>query len=84
MAVRDRDTEWLRVQAYRRMTPAERVAIAARIYEDAIALIRSSIRYRNPDISPEDLEFEVRRRVLPHGLAELTEPIRRARGRDRA
>lgn len=84
MAVRDPDTEWLRVQAYRRMTPAERVSIAARMYEDAIALIRSSIRYRNPDISPEDLEFEVRRRVLPRGLAELTEPVRRARGRDRA
>lgn len=84
MAVRDPDTEWLRVQAYRRMTPAERVTIAARMYEDAIALIRSSICYRNPDISPEDLEFEVRRRVLPRGLAELTEPVRRARGRNRA
>lgn len=84
MAVRDPNTEWLRVQAYRRMAPAERMEIAARMYEDAIALVRSSILYRNPDISSEDLEYEVRRRVLPRGLAELTEPIRRARGRDRA
>ena len=82
MAVRDSTTEWLRVRAYRRMAPAERVEIAARMYEDAVALVRSSILYRKPDISPEDLEYEVRRRVLPRGLAELTEPMRRARGRD--
>lgn len=84
MAVRDPDTEWVRVQAYRRMAPGERMAIAARMYEDAIALVRSSILYRDPNLSPDDLEYEVRRRVLPRGLAELTEPMRRARGRDRA
>ena len=84
MAVRDPATESLRVQMYRRMTPAERVAIAAQMYEEAIALLRSSILYRTPDIAPDDLEFEVRRRVLPRGMAELTEPMRRARGRDRA
>lgn len=83
MAVRDFETEWLRVQAYRRMAPAERVEIAARMYEDAVALVRSSILYRTPDISPDDLEYEVRRRILPRGLAELTEAARRARGRDR-
>jgi len=84
MAVRDPATEWVRVQTYRRMTPAERIEIAAQMYDDAIALVRSSIRYRTPDIAPDDLEYEVRRRVLPRGLAELTEPIRRARGRDGA
>lgn len=84
MAVRDPDTEWVRVQAYRRMTPAERMGIAARMYEDAAALVRSSILYRNPDISPDDLEYEVRRRMLPRGLAELTESVRRARGQHRA
>ena len=82
MAVRDLATEWLRVQAYRRMTPAERVEIAAAMYEDAIALVRASILYRHPDITPDDLEYEVRRRVLPRGMAELTEPLRRARGRE--
>ena len=82
MAVRDLTTEWFRVHAYRRMTPAERMEIAARMYEDAVALVRSSILYRKPDISPEDLEYEVRCRVLPRGLAELTEPVRRARRQD--
>jgi hypothetical protein len=61
MAVRDPETEWLRVQIYRCMTPAERVGIAARTYENAISLVRSSILKRTPSISPEDLEHEVRR-----------------------
>jgi hypothetical protein len=66
------------------MTPAERMEIAAQMYDDAITLVRSSILLRAPEIAPDDLEYEVRRRVLPRGLAELTEPMRRARGRDRA
>lgn len=87
MAVREPATEWVRVQTYRRMTPAERIEIAAQMYDDAIALVRSSIRFRTPDIAPDNLEYEVRRRApfgVPRGLAELTEPIRRARGRDGA
>ncbi len=83
MAVRDPETEWLRVQIYRRMTPAERIEIAARMYEDAVSLVRSSILYRKPGISPQDLEYEVRRRVLPRGMAELTEEARRAHARRR-
>jgi len=83
MAVRDPKTEWVRVQIYRRMTPAERIEIAARMYEDAVSLVRSSVLYRHPGISPEDLEYEVRKRGLPRGLAELSEEARRARGRDR-
>ena len=58
--------------------------IAARLYEDAISLVRSSVRHRDPNICPDDLEYEVRRRVLPRGLAELTELARRARGQPRA
>jgi hypothetical protein len=84
MAVRDPATEWVRVQMYRRMTPAERMDIAAQMYEDAIALVRPSILYQTPDIAPAELEYEVWRRVLPRGLAELSEPMRRARGRDGA
>ncbi|PKO22183.1 MAG: hypothetical protein CVU38_10790 [Chloroflexi bacterium HGW-Chloroflexi-1] len=83
MAVRDPETEWLRARTYRRMTPAERMEIAARMYEDAVSLVRSSILHQDPGISPEDLEYEIRRRVLPRGLAELTEEAWRARGRNR-
>jgi hypothetical protein len=82
MAVRDSGAEWRRVQIYRRMTPAERIEIAARMYEDSVSLVRSSILLRDPGISPDELEYEVRKRVLPRGMAELTEEARRARGRD--
>jgi Rv0078B-related antitoxin len=82
MAVRDPKTEWLRVQVYRRMTPAERMEIAARMFEDGVLLVRSSILHRYPGISPDELEYEVRRRVLPRGMAELTEEARRSHGLD--
>ena len=82
MAVRDVGTEWLRVQIYRRMTPAERMEIAARMYEESVSLVRSSILHRYPGISPDELEYEVRKRVLPRGMAELTEEARRSHGRD--
>jgi hypothetical protein len=72
MAERDRETEWMRVQIYRRMTPQQRIEIAAQLFEEGASIVRSSILDRDPDISPEELEYQVRRRVLPRGLAELT------------
>lgn len=75
MAVRDRQTEWLRVQWYRRMTPQERILIAAQMFEDGVSIVRSSILDRHPDISPEELRYQVRRRVLPRGLADLIQAI---------
>jgi hypothetical protein len=77
MAVRDPDTEWLRVQIYRRMSGAQKIESAAQMYEDAVAAVRASIRYRQPDISDDDLEFEVRCRVLGGELAEVSEEARR-------
>lgn len=70
MAVRDERTEWMRVQMYRRMTPQQRILIAAKMFEEMISIVRSSILDHNPDISPEELQREVRRRALPRGLAE--------------
>ncbi len=84
MATRDPQTEWLRVQIYRRMTGAQKIEIAAQMYEDAIELVRASIRHRKPDISADDLEFEVRCRVLGRELAELSEEARRSYVKPRA
>ena len=84
MAVRDPDTEWLRVEIYRRMTGAQKIEIAAQMYEDAVAAVRASIRYRTPDISDDDLEFEVRCRVLGRELAEISEEARRSYVKRRA
>ena len=76
MAVRDERTEWLRVQLYRRMTPQQRILIAAQMFEDGVSIVRSSILDRYPDISPQMLRAEVRRRVLPRGLAGQVETSR--------
>ncbi len=73
MAVRDKRTEWLRVQIYRSMTPEQRLEIAAQMYEDGVEMVRDSIRYLHPDMDAEAVEREVRRRVLPRGMAELVE-----------
>ncbi len=70
MAVRDKRSEWLRVQSYRQMTPEERVLVAARMFEDMVSVVRSSILDQRPSTTPEELEREVRRRVLPRGLAD--------------
>jgi len=78
MAVRDPQTEWLRVEIYRRMTGNQKIEIAAQMHQDAVAAVRASIRYRQPDKTPDDLEFEVRCRVLGRELAEFSEAARRA------
>jgi len=72
MAMRDAHTERLRVSLYRRMTPEERIWIAAQMFEDGVSIVRSSILDRYPDISLDELRYQVRRRVLPRGLADLT------------
>jgi len=79
MAARDKRTEWLRVQLYRRMTPQQRILIAAQMFEDGISIVRSSILDRHPDISPEELHHEIWRRVLPRGLAARVESAQRKR-----
>lgn len=59
MAVRDPKTEWVRVRPRRCMAPAECMEIAARMCEDAVALIRSSTVYRIPGIPRDAPEYEV-------------------------
>jgi hypothetical protein len=73
MAVRDPETEWLRVQIYRQMTPEQRVWIAAQMYEESVAIVRSSILDQRPDITPDELAREMRRRLLSRELFEQVE-----------
>ena len=79
MAVRDKETEWLRVQMYRRMMPEERIQIAAQLFEDGVSIVRSSILDRNPEISEKDLWHEIRQRVLPRGEADRVRGASRER-----
>ena len=90
MAVRDKQMEWLRVQLYRRMTPEQRILIAAQLFEDGVSIVRSSILDRYPDIGPDELRDRIRQRVLPRGLADRVKaemrrkhsntPLQEARG----
>lgn len=73
MAVRDPQTEELRVKIYRAMTPEQRIWLAAQLYEEGIANLRSAILDRNPHLSKEEIEREIRRRVLPRKLFEQVE-----------
>lgn len=68
MAVRDPKTERLRVEIYRSMTPEQRMWIAAQIYEEGIANMRSAILDRHPNFSEEEIRREMRRRLLPRHL----------------
>ncbi len=73
MTVRDRHTEYLRIQAYRRMSGEEKIELAAQMFEDGVQIVRDSILFRNPSISEEELNRQIRRRVLPRDLAEKVE-----------
>ena len=79
MGVRDPHTEWRRVQMYRRMSGEQRIALAAEMYEDGVAIVRDSILDRYPDISPDELGRQMRRRLLPRELALQVERYLQAR-----
>lgn len=74
MAVRDEQTGWMRVQMYRRMTPQQRIRIAAQLFEGAVSIVRSSVLNRHPEISADELRDQIRRRVLPHGCTVVRRP----------
>lgn len=80
MAVRDPQTEGLRIQIYRNMTPQQRILLAAQMYEDGVSTARSAILDRRPDISREELDRQVRRRLLPRNLFEKVESALAQRG----
>lgn len=81
MTIRDPEIEQLRVEAYRRMSGEQRIDIAADMFEDGVAIVRGSILDQQPDITPEELSQQIRRRVLPQELAEQVEAYLRKRSR---
>ena len=70
MAVCDPQSEWRRVQIYRRITPQQRMLIAAQMYEDGVATARAAILDRRPDISQNELARQLRRRLLSRTLLQ--------------
>ncbi|HEY72929.1 MAG TPA: hypothetical protein G4N99_06605 [Thermoflexia bacterium] len=79
MSIRDSQTEWIRVQAYRRMGGERRIALAAEMFEDGVAIVRDSILDHYPDIGDDELRKRIRRRILPRELALQVEHYLRSR-----
>lgn len=51
------------LDAYRRMTGEERLAIALRLHELACDIAREGIRHQYLDASPEEVEQHLKRRL---------------------
>jgi hypothetical protein len=51
------------IEAYRRMTPGQRLKIGLELHDLACELSRSGIRSQNPQASDADVEAELRRRL---------------------
>jgi len=51
------------LDALRALSPAQRIMIAAQLWETAKEVTRAGIRAQNPQLSPEDVERELRRRI---------------------
>jgi len=62
--MRDHETEALRVAIYWRMTGEQRLAIAMRMFDEGVELVRASILAQEPGISAKELQYRVRERVL--------------------
>jgi len=49
------EVERLQIEAWRRMTPAEKAATIAGLTQAAYALTRAGVRHRHPDASPREV-----------------------------
>lgn len=55
---------------WRAMTPTEKFRVAAQLTSMATTLARTGIRRLHPDLSDEDLRFQLASRRYGHSLAE--------------
>jgi len=57
----------LQIEGFRRMTPAQKLSMAAALYEAGIQLRVAGLRMAHPDWPVERLEHEARRSLLHAG-----------------
>lgn len=52
------------VEIWRKMTPARRLEIAFQMHQFALDVIRVTERNKHPELTPEELNWQVTRRML--------------------
>ena len=57
----------LQIEGFRRMSPAQKIEMVARMYRTGIELKMAGLRLKHPDWPDERLEFEARRSLLHAG-----------------
>jgi hypothetical protein len=57
----------VQLEAFRRMTPAQKLRMLADLYDTGIRLRMAGLRMMNPDLPAERLEREARRSLLYAG-----------------
>jgi hypothetical protein len=57
----------VQIEAFKRMSPAQKLQMVADLYETGIQLRVAGLRATHPDWSQERLEFEARRSLLHAG-----------------
>jgi hypothetical protein len=53
----------MQIEAYRRMTGEQRLAIALGLHELSCEIARAGIRHQYPEATPEEVEQHLRRRI---------------------
>ena len=51
------------IAAWRKMSPARRLEITCQAYQFALGIVRLTERQRHPDLSPEELNWRITRRM---------------------
>ena len=62
------DVEAIRIEAYRRMTPAQKLAIVCALNDTVRSLALADIRRRHPNAAPRELMLRLASRSLPPEL----------------
>ena len=61
----------MQIDAYRRMTPQERLQVSFRLYELTRTLVRQGVKHQHPDWGAQQVQEEVARRFrLAAGIPE--------------
>jgi hypothetical protein len=72
----NRSTDQMQLEMFRRMSPDQKLALAAELRETNLALLAAGIRARAGDLPVAELRLEVLKAILPKRLFEAGYPSR--------